>query len=335
MSNDERAVLDGLLAYTAEESSYREDFMRRGKLYSLENHLSEPEQHVLLTEAEFFGAEEGGSARTQHARHIVLQKHSRYNPEFWHTHEFFELVYVVQGSAENHIFGQSIPLAAGDLCIMSPSVYHSLWAEDSLVLNILLKKGGFHDFFSDLFKAQNPISDFFTNALFLPDFASCLTFSTGGAPGIRSLVLAIAAEQQENDAFSQPLMKNALLSVFALILRSYAQTASRPSVIQKEHETIAKIMAILSKHYGQISLALLAEKMGYTPVYCSRLIKKYTGQNYSALVRQIKFRQAEHYLKDTSMSIEKISELCGYGNPEGFNRAFRQAYGMSPSRWRQ
>lgn len=329
MIKDEKDILRELLAFTEEEKQYQKDFQCQGKLYSLENHLTEPEQHVILTEKEFFGTTDSSST------HIVVKKHNRYNPEFWHTHEFFELIYVLEGKAENHLFGQSITLKKGDLSILSPSVYHSIWTEEGIILNILIKKTDFYDFFTDLFKSQNIISSFFTNSLFIPSFANCLTFSTEEDEEIYRLILSLAAEQKIKDEHSQLLMKNSLISVFSLVLRNYSSSASFPSVIQKEHETISKIMMILNKNYGQISLDLLSEKMGYAPVYCSRLIKQFTGQNYSALVKQIKFRQAEHYLKNTTMSIEKISELCGYENPEGFNRAFKQVYGIAPSRWRK
>src|SRR5690606_23414095 len=42
-----------------------------------------------------------------------------------HTHDFFELLYVVDG-VFNHVYnGKSSPLRAGDICLIEPGVYHS------------------------------------------------------------------------------------------------------------------------------------------------------------------------------------------------------------------
>lgn len=80
-------------------------------------------------------------------KNVYLQKHNRYTPPYEHDHEFFEIVYVLSGKCENNIFGSTDTLEQGDLCLMSPSVKHSIWTEDGLIINILIRRSTIQNVF--------------------------------------------------------------------------------------------------------------------------------------------------------------------------------------------
>lgn len=94
------------------------------------------------------------------------------------------------------------------------------------------------------------------------------------------------------------------------------------------------ILNIIINDYSDISLSKLAETLGYSTVYCSKYIRQAVGCTFSELRGKIRFQKAEDYLLNTAMNIAEISALCGYENPENFNRAFRQIYHMPPSEYR-
>lgn len=268
-------------------------------------------------------------------RNIFLLRHDRYLPPYVHDHAFFELVYIIEGSCENTLFDTTYTMKAGDLCLLSPDMRHSLWTTDGIVMNILLRRGTILDIFYQLFRDDNLISDFFISSLYLKDFTSCLMFQTEGDETLRELVLSMYGEQLEDDAYSESIIRSMLMIFFSRLIRGYRESAFYPQPIRRQQEAAARIMNIMLKEYPDISLNRLARLMGYSEAYCSRYIKRMTGCTFLELFKTVRFSRAEDYLLNTTISIQEISALCGYENPESFNRAFRQQYKTAPSVFRR
>ena len=52
-------------------------------------------------------------------------------------------------------------------------------------------------------------------------------------------------------------------------------------------------------------------------------------------IARIRLQQAATLLKTTQLRVEDVSEAVGYKNPETLIRAFRRAYGKTPSQYRR
>lgn len=271
---------------------------------------------------------------TRH-QHINLQKHSRYTPQYEHDHAFFEIIYVLDGECENNIFGSKDILKKGDLCLMSPSVKHSIWTTEGIVINILIRRSTIQKYFGTFLSERGLISEFFTNSLYLRDFATCLVFHTGSDEGLRDEILQMYSEQLEADEYSESVIRSMLIIFFNHLLRGYSQTASYPNTVKKQNETVSKILNMILGNYSSITLPQIADSLGYSVDYCSKYIKNVTGYNFSELLKNVRLRQAKDWLKDTSMSVASISEMLGYENPENFMRAFKKLMNMSPSEYRE
>ncbi|MBQ7981120.1 MAG: helix-turn-helix domain-containing protein [Oscillospiraceae bacterium] len=268
-------------------------------------------------------------------KNVYLQKHNRYTPPYEHDHEFFEIVYVLSGQCENHIFGGIDTLKQGDLCLMSPSVKHSIWTEDGMIINILIRHSTIQNVFSNLFRSNNIISDFFTNSIYLRDFATCLIFRTDGDKYIREQLLAMFGEQLDSDEYSENIISSMLIVFFNKLVRGYKNTAAYPQTVRKQNESVSRIMSMIIDNFADITLPDIADRLGYSVVYCSKYIKKTMGCTFSELLKKVRLQKAEDLLRNTSMSVSEISVICGYENPENFNRTFRQCYGMAPSVFRE
>ncbi|MEC7121347.1 MAG: AraC family transcriptional regulator ligand-binding domain-containing protein [Pseudomonadota bacterium] len=57
--------------------------------------------------------------------------------------------------------------------------------------------------------------------------------------------------------------------------------------------------------------------------------------SYSALLEEVRHRQAIGLLSRTDLSLERIAEQLGYSDVANFNRAFRRWTGKTPGRWRR
>lgn len=114
----------------------------------------------LITEEFYFNPHEASS--------ITVLKHNRYTPVFEHRHVFFEMVYVLSGSCQQIIMDQKIECQAGDFYLIGPDTKHSLdvHQDDTIVLNILIRRSAIEFALPDILCGNNVLSQFFNQNLF-------------------------------------------------------------------------------------------------------------------------------------------------------------------------
>lgn len=265
---------------------------------------------------------------------VYLTRHNRYTPPFTHTHTFFEIIYVLKGNCLHNIHGNSYTMQEGDLCMISPAVEHSIFADgSSIVINILIRRSNIEDIFLNALRDQNIISDFLVNSIYLKDYAAYIIFHTLDDVDVKEQILEMYLEQFENEAFSDRIISSMLMIFFIKLVRKYKRTAEIHSALPAG-AAAAQLLHYIVNNSGTITLNELAAKLNYSVPYCSKYIKKMTGQSFIQLQKRVRFQKAENYLAATNFSIQKISYLLGYENPENFIRAFKKEYGISPSKYR-
>ena len=81
------------------------------------------------------------------------------------------------------------------------------------------------------------------------------------------------------------------------------------------------------------SLELIAAGMAMS----SRTLRRKLGQQgvrFQVLLDEERFRVAEDYLLNTTMTIQQIADRCGFNNAQSLSQAFRRWRGMSPTEFR-
>lgn len=83
------------------------------------------------------------------------------------------------------------------------------------------------------------------------------------------------------------------------------------------------------------TLGDMAKKLNYSEVYLCRKFKEETGKTFRDYIRSRKLEHAKDMMTDHSLSIKDICEKLGFYSLSYFGKIFREAYGLSPSEWRQ
>ena len=124
-----------------------------------------------------------------------------------------------------------------------------------------------------------------------------------------------------------------LQSVFLELLSALADTVY--PAVEPERQLAKQVMDFLSVHYpSDIRISDLADQFHFSADYLSRLMRRHSGVSPKAYLQQLRLRQAMDLLHHTDSPIEEIAAACGYRDPSAFFRAFKQATGESPARWR-
>lgn len=267
---------------------------------------------------------------------VSVKKHDRYDPLYLHSHSFFELIYVVSGEAINTIGGKAIPMKTHDICIMAPNIHHTLsvFDDDTLVMNIIIKQSTFKETFLDSFTENSGLCSFFTRILYSNNPDSYVFFQTDGLQRLHHILELLILDFLDGQGNTYLVMENLLKAAFGILFRNQA----RMSISDYRYKTSTEILDILfyiQNNYRTATLDSLAKEFNYTPNYMSTFIKKHTGSSFLVILRDIRMKQACHLLRTSSMTIHEIAGMIGYSSVEFFMRTFKKQYGMTPTEYRR
>ena len=83
-----------------------------------------------------------------------------------------------------------------------------------------------------------------------------------------------------------------------------------------------------------LTLARLSERMGYSKFYVSRQFRAVSGMQLGEYLRNRRLAFALREVRDSETGLLDIAVKYGFSSHEAFTRAFKAAYGVTPSAYR-
>ena len=84
----------------------------------------------------------------------------------------------------------------------------------------------------------------------------------------------------------------------------------------------------------RITIEDLADELGVSASYLSRLFKKETGESVSAYIRKQKIEMAKNMLRYSDYSMIEIANRLAFSSQSHFIQQFREVVGMTPKKYR-
>lgn len=252
-----------------------------------------------------------------------------------HHHDFFEICYVWSGGCEQITGTQSFSMHSGDFIFIPPGVDHKvqITSEGTVLFNIMVRQQAFLTSSYSALSQSYPLSAFLRHCLLQKKQSSCLLIHTDNGTVLRRIIKHLTQEcyvlpelfcNFAVDIFNQLI---GFLLLNGEVETKYLQLPENLSLIALLHE--------IQQHYRTVTLKSLAEKFYFTEEHLSRLIKKATGKNFSALLRETRISQAKLLVTRTELSMEQIGEMVGYSDASSFTKAFKSCVGQSPAQYRK
>lgn len=102
------------------------------------------------------------------------------------------------------------------------------------------------------------------------------------------------------------------------------------------HKNIQQMIDWIEENLTEnMSLDEAAEKLYYSPFYCTKKFHALTGMRLREYISLRKISKAALELRDTNLSIFEIAINHGFSSQSAFTRAFKRAYGISPGIYRK
>ena len=84
-----------------------------------------------------------------------------------------------------------------------------------------------------------------------------------------------------------------------------------------------------------ITFSELAKEFSYSERQLARLLIKYTGKNYTAIIQDMRIQKACLLLQEANTPINEIIFQCGYKNQNHFYTIFKKYCGKTPAQYRR
>lgn len=249
--------------------------------------------------------------------------------EYTHQHIYFELVYVLRGSAKRKMPDATIGVAAGDYYVANPLTAH-----------------GYED-----------IQDFeIISCLFLPEY---IDRALADCPSISSLLsnrilrfgvpvdIPIADRVfHDADGSVRRIIKNmerehaecrtGYMEMLRCYLTQLLVHAARASETRFPHDAVTKVMEFLKVHYAEpLCLETLSTLVGYTPQYLSSLFSDEVGMSIQIFLQRMRIEEACRLLSQTNLSVTEVAASVGYQDTRHFSKVFRRHQIISPREYRK
>lgn len=255
---------------------------------------------------------------------VLASFHSAYFTGVKHSHDFFEMSFVMSGTVTDVTDGEKITLGAGDAVIHPPLSRHAIetCSDPDGLINVVLSREMLTDsFYSSLLRDKNLEAAFYCRA---PQSSGAIPVRNIGEP-TRAVVELLLGELALPDR-SQTVIESTLLLLLAQLLRGYK---SAPRNLKGE------IGAYIAENLTSVSLTTAAERFGYNAKYFSGLFKKLFGKTFADVVRDSKLDYAATLLGCTDYSIEKVAEIVGYRDPAALYDGFKARFSTTPAAMRK
>lgn len=151
------------------------------------------------------------------------------------------------------------------------------------------------------------------------------------------LVAGLSDSSIEPTTFSLDCMTSEILITTLLCQKhSLSEKILKEASLGRFPEVMPRIKTVLHKNIENpfFNLDILARESGLSKFHLIRAFKKSTGTTPAKYLGNIKIDLAKHYLLKSKKSVLSIAMDLGFGDLSTFNKAFKKASGIPPSKFR-
>lgn len=242
--------------------------------------------------------------------------------------DFYEIGYIISGDRACITDNMIAIIHGGDVGVTNRNVlYRSSSMSDAPYERILLK-------FTPLM--AKPL----IKAIGQKDFdifVSCPVyhFSKNDQTTIHKIFVEMLTEFELDEPCSELILQGLLHKLIITIIRTkMTQVQEDIKFIHTSQPVIDAIYFIGTNYYEDPSLETTAKKVNLSPFYFSKIFKEATGCTYSKYLNHVKFQHVRILLAKTDLSIDEITEKCGFSNRSYMCAIFKKIDGRTPKKYR-
>lgn len=270
-----------------------------------------------------------------------------------HQHDFFELLFVVDGILYQNIENRRHLYTPGSCCLLNKNVRHKEeYSTDFRVIFFQFSE----DFIQKMFAAlsmnyfeieqhhvQTKMEQFLQQNIF-PDESMEKNYidfiptqnSQWTVQNIHSIFEQITAELLSPQLGSSAFITALFFKLFHLLNHTeYYQTTPVKIGTDSENRLFQKITKKMEKMNGKMPRNALEKEFHYSGDYLNKIVKKYTGMTIYDYGMTFCMKKAAELLRHSDLTATEISLQLGFSNRTQFYKVFQNTFSVTPSEYRK
>jgi len=247
-----------------------------------------------------------------------------------HIQVCYEITYVVSGTGWFSTNGKVHRLGPGDIYIHIPGETHAGGADHADPFRYCYFGFRFHSNAEGTHRFKQIQKSFDTHTV--PVCRDRL--------GIRAPFFGALRELREPSLYAEDMLESFLNQLIILTYRNFFTSWDSPSDMGKPgggaEEAVYRAMQYIDRHLSDMKdLSELSRAVGYSYSYLSYLFAKTTGMNLRAYFTHKRKQKVLELMRSGRHSLTEIAEMMNYRSIHTFSRAFKKAFGVSPSEYKK
>lgn len=257
-------------------------------------------------------------------------------PKTIRKNNFFELIYVVDGTGIQIINNNTFQYRKGNLFLITPQDAHSF--------EILTVTKFFFLRFNEYYvkgNAQNPQSETVLRMEYILQNAShrpgCILKNKIDKPLIASLIESIINEQNNQQIYHQKIIEQIVNAIITIVARNIALKLPK-NIKETTGEMVLEILHYIQENIydpKQLKATIISEQFNISLHYLGKYFKKQTGETLQEYISNYKLRLIEARLLNSDMRINEIADELHFSDESHLNKVFRKYKGINPSEFRK
>ena len=257
-----------------------------------------------------------------------------------HTHDFFEIAYIVKGTGYHFLDTNKHRVQTGDLFLLTPDGRHNFRPDGGNELE-WINCMFLPDIIDPGLIGITSTTDLLKTLIFFDSFKYDTTNLSGiellsNTEDLNKIFKDMIKEYERQLPGYQDALKNYLQILLIKIFRAYFVQSRQPDdPAQKTNLTnlvTAYITEYTLKH--NININELARQAFYSPQYFRKLFRDESGIPLALFIREKRLDAACELLINSDMPVTKIMEQVGMNDAKSFYAAFSKEKGMTPAQYR-
>ena len=249
----------------------------------------------------------------------------------YHHHDFSKIVILIDGDLTYYIEGKSYILKPWDILFINKNEIHKpVVNADKYYERIVIWLNP--DFIAKYAQGNNNLLKCFEEAM--QNNYNLLRLNMKSIENIKNLIQDIQSCDNSNEFGSEILKESLFIQLMVLMNRLFLNSDKNRDIEDIQYDkTIEEVLSYINSNLeNDLSIDTIASKFFISKYYLMRKFKNQIGSSIHSYVIQKRLILAKSLISD-GLSMSTVCSKCGFNDYSSFVRAFKKAYGVSPSNY--
>ncbi|SDG18450.1 AraC family transcriptional regulator [Epilithonimonas hungarica] len=270
----------------------------------------------------------------------ITIKELAYNSSGLHKHNFFELIYVLDGSGIHNINSNRFAFSKGDVFLLTPDDEHTFEVNTPTKFCIVDFTKGFFvrnrridDTEAGVGKLYKQLEYIFHNHHNIKGSV----ISSSDRSIFKALIGQLIKEKNKRQFFDEIIIQDIIFLLLHFIARNIQENISIFSKRENPKSRVHEITAYIQQHIYDnelLKVSSIASHFGKSSDHLNRYFKDETGSTIKEYIIRYKLNLVKTRLKFSDLTISEIAGELNFTDESHLNKMFKGAFGKTARQYK-